>query len=171
MNLESYYATNELSAYARFVLVTPMQRRKGVLDLLTRLPFKPSWRDSAIRITMRDFSLKLRSKESNFLKILLNATTGSKWSNLCTLSPFLQESISIACLKPMDGITPHQENLLSGSNCTVYPRWERCVQNIADSGWHQIAFRLFVIKIPWRLIRVLISNKQLVQSLLQSVHV
>ena len=30
-----------------------------------------------------------------------------------------------------------------GSNCTAFPKWERCVQNIADSGWHQIAFRIF----------------------------
>ena len=38
-------------------------------------------------------------------------------------------------------------------------KMKRCVQNIADSGWHQIAFCLFVdIQVPWRLVRVLINR-------------
>ena len=50
------------------------------------------------------------------------------------------------------------ENPLSGSNCTAYPKWERCAQNIADFGWHQITFRLFDVKILWRLVRILITT-------------
>ena len=47
------------------------------------------------------------------------------------------------------GITTHRGNHVRDienawqSKCTAYPKWERCVQNIADSDWHQIAFRLF----------------------------
>ena len=57
-------------------------------------------------------------------------------SFLCLITEFVNWSVCIFITCFIEKSLLVQQQLYS------IPKWERCVQNIADSGWHQMAFRL-----------------------------